>query len=296
MRALLAPLLVACALAWGVALVVGAFAHGPDRPSDAVVATTTQAADLARQVAGDRVPVVGLLPPNADPHEHEVRPGDVDAIRSARLVVRSGGDVDAWETDVADAAGGDAPTLDLLAATGGGGDPHWWTDPRRAIAAVAAIRSALTRADPGGASVYARNARAYEARLRAADAAIARCWARTPASERLLVTTHDSYGAYARRYGLTVAGSIVDSLSSRGQPSASALADLVETLRAHHVRAIFAERALNANVQDAVAREAGARVETLQGDALRRGETYLESLGSDTRALTRGLTGRECGP
>jgi ABC-type Zn uptake system ZnuABC Zn-binding protein ZnuA len=295
MRSLLPSLAGACALAWGVALVVGAFADGPRSHGRVVVATTTQAADLARQVAGDRVRVVGLLAPNADPHEHEVRPGDVAAVRAARVLVRSGGEVDAWIEDVADAAGGDAREVDLLAAVGGTrDDPHWWQDPRNAARAVEAIRAALTAADPGGAAIYARNARAYERRLRAADRAVARCWSGVPAAQRQLVTTHDSYGYYARRYGLTVRGSVLDSLSSRGQPSASALADLIDDLRARHVRAIFTERALNASVEEAVAREAGTRVATLQGDALGRGQTYMESLAADTRALTLGLTGRAC--
>ena len=61
-----------------------------------VVATTTQAADLARAVAGDRAEVVGLLPPNADPHDYEIRPDDVKALAGADLVVRSGGDLDEW--------------------------------------------------------------------------------------------------------------------------------------------------------------------------------------------------------
>src|SRR5687767_3917443 len=65
----------------------------------AVVATTTQVADLVRSVGGDRVQVTGLLPPNADPHDHEVRPSDVEAVADAGLVVRSGGDLDAWLAD-----------------------------------------------------------------------------------------------------------------------------------------------------------------------------------------------------
>src|SRR5688572_16380314 len=58
-----------------------------------VVATTTQAADFARQVGGDRVSVTGLLSPNADPHDYEVRPDDVEALVDADLVIRSGGEI-----------------------------------------------------------------------------------------------------------------------------------------------------------------------------------------------------------
>ena len=125
-----------------------------------VVATTTQAADLARAVAGDRAEVVGLLPANADPHDYEIRPDDVKALARAELVVRSGGELDEWLGPAIESSGTDAPTLSLIdhvdtRERDGDVDPHWWQDPRNAVRAVAAIEAALTRADPGGAAAYA---------------------------------------------------------------------------------------------------------------------------------------------
>ena len=79
-----------------------------------MVATTTQAADLARSVGGRRAHVVGLLPANADPHDYEVRPGDVKALVDADLVVRSGGDLDDWLASAIDSSGTDAPELTLI--------------------------------------------------------------------------------------------------------------------------------------------------------------------------------------
>src|SRR5215218_7352724 len=104
-----------------------------------VVATTTQAADLARAVAGGRAEVVGLLPANADPHDYEVRPGDVKALADAAVVIRSGGDLDDWLSDAIDSSGADARELVLIdqVETLPGDeeeiDPHWWQDPRNAV-------------------------------------------------------------------------------------------------------------------------------------------------------------------
>src|SRR5215212_1829480 len=128
---LLLPLAAATVLAAGC----GSSSSAGGRVS--VVATTTQAADLARNVGGDLVAVRGLLAANADPHEYEVRPHDVRALADAQLVVRSGGDVDAWLDEAIDASGTDAPVLTLGP---GGPDPHWWQDPRQAERAVGEIR------------------------------------------------------------------------------------------------------------------------------------------------------------
>src|SRR3954454_15463566 len=81
-----------------------------------VVATTTQVADFARNVAGSRAKVVQILAPNADPHEYELRPHDIAAVAGADLVLRSGGDVDAWMDEAIDGSGTHARVIDLSAA------------------------------------------------------------------------------------------------------------------------------------------------------------------------------------
>ena len=262
-----------------------------------VVATTTQAADLVRNVAGDRVAVTSVLAPNSDPHDYELRPQDVKALARAQLVVRSGGEVDEWLGPAIDSAGADAPVIDLLDAVAPAReDPHWWQDPRLAVRAVAAIRAALARADPAGAQVYAAGARAYGRRLRALDAAVAACVGALPAAGRKLVTTHDALGFYARRYGIEVIGTVIPSLSTQAQASAGDLAALVDTIRRERVRAIFAESSVDAKVEDAIAAETGARVgRPLWADALgppgSSGATYLGSIRANTAAIVEGLSG-----
>jgi ABC-type Zn uptake system ZnuABC Zn-binding protein ZnuA len=265
-----------------------------------VVATTTQAADLVRNVGGVDVEVVGLLAPNADPHEYEVRPRDLEALTEADLVVRSGGDLDEWLREAIEGAGSDAPVLTLMDGVRTvGGDPHWWQDPRNAVLAVGEISRALSAADPAGAGAYRANAERYEARLRRLDRAVAACIDQIPETRRKLVTTHDALGYYARRYGIEVIGTVIPSLSTRGQPSAGETAELIETIRDEGVRAIFAESSVNAKVEQAIARETGAAVgEALWADTLgpagSGGETYVASIAANTRAIAEGLAGQSC--
>src|SRR5436305_13386031 len=89
----------------------GGRADSGGRPT--VVATTTQAADLARNVGGARAKVVSLLRPNTDPHTYEPRTGDVRALVGADLVLRSGGEIDGWLDDARRGAGSDAPVVPL---------------------------------------------------------------------------------------------------------------------------------------------------------------------------------------
>ena len=289
-------LLVAAACA---VLVAGCGTDLPDDGRPVVVATSTQAADLTRDVAGERAYVRGVLAPNSDPHDYEVRPGDVKALARASLVVRSGGDLDEWLGGAIDSAGADAPVIDLLDRVGAeGDDPHWWQDPLRAERAVAEIRDGLVRADPPGAAAYEANTRRSLRALRALDAEVRDCLGQVPAAERTLVTTHDALGYYARRYGLRVVGTVIPSLSTQGQASAGDLAELVDTIRRERVRAIFAESSVNASVEDAIAQETGARVgRALWSDALgppgSGGATYEGSIRANTASIVEGLTAGE---
>jgi ABC-type Zn uptake system ZnuABC Zn-binding protein ZnuA len=252
-----------------------------------VAATTTQAADLTRQVADGRADVVGILPANADPHGYEVRPKDVDAIAGADVIVRSGGEVDHWMDDVLKSAGTEAPVVTLMR----GPEPHWWQDPLNAVDAVDRIRAALTRADPNGAGSYDSAAQEYIGRLRSVDRAIAACWTRVPEEQRKLVTTHDALGAYAARYGLKVVGAVIPSRSTRGQASAGDTARLIALIKREKVRAIFPEASVSARVEQAIARETGARIGgELYADTLGPGD-YLGSLRHNTKVLVDGISG-----
>jgi zinc/manganese transport system substrate-binding protein len=286
-----------------------------------VVATTTQAADLVRAVAGRRATVIGLLPANADPHDYELRPDDVERVAEADLLVRSGGDLDEWLQDALDGSGTDAETLVLLdhAKTitgsdelhheddehadqdhdeGDAVDPHWWHDPRNGALAVAAIRDALTGADSGGTQEYAANAQRYTARLRALDGAAADCLGAVAPDERKLVTTHDALGYFAERYGFDVVGTVIPSRSTQAQASAGETVELIETIRREGVKALYAESSFNVDLEKVIAEETGARLGApLFADTLgpegSGGATYLEALAANTRAIALGLSDGE---
>jgi ABC-type Zn uptake system ZnuABC Zn-binding protein ZnuA len=275
----------------------GSDGSGADEVS--AVATTTQAGDLLRNVGVDRVDVRTLLGPGADPHAYEPRPSDVGSIADAELVVKSGGDLDEWLDELLDEAGAEARQVALIEAVRTiEDDPHWWQDPRNAVLAVRAMERALVEVDPAGRETYERNADAYVRKLRALDLAIAECMEKVPDGERKLVTTHDALGYFARRYDVEVVGAIIPSLSTQAQPSARDVDELVDQIRAEGVRAVFPETALDPKLENAIAREANARVgEGLWADALgpegSNGETYLEAMASNTAAMVDGMTGGE---
>ena len=249
-----------------------------------VVASTEQLADFAREVGGDRVEVDTLLQAGTDPHDFEPRPSDAEAIASADLVLRSGGEIDEWLDDLVGSAGGDADVVDVGEEIGAtGDDPHWWQDPRNVLRALDVIGPRLDATS---------GARAYAEKVRGLDRRIAVCMRSIPRERRKLVTNHDAFGWFADRYGIEVLGSIIPGRSTSAQPSSRDVRELVDTIRREGVTTIFPESALEQRLEQAVARDAGADVaEPLYADTLGPQGDYLVALRHDAAVMARGFGG-----
>jgi ABC-type Zn uptake system ZnuABC Zn-binding protein ZnuA/ABC-type Mn2+/Zn2+ transport system permease subunit len=304
----LAPAAVAGAAILVIAAGCGSTSTGSTDGKVDVVATTTQIGDWARAVGGEGAAVHQLLQPNTDPHAYEPRPADVSALVAADVVLTNGDGLDDWIANLIDEAGGDPEVVDLSArlprhlpgeASGperSEHDPHWWHDPRNAIATVGEIEASLARADPAGRAAFAQRAGAYERRLSGLDRQIARCIDRLPPGRRKLVTDHDAFGYFADRYGLEVVGAVIPAQTTQAQPSARDLSRLAEVVRREHVVSIFPESSLSPKLARAIARETGAAAGlTLYGDTLGAAgsgaDTYLKMEATNARTVALGLSG-----
>jgi zinc/manganese transport system substrate-binding protein len=166
-----------------------------------------------------------------------------------------------------------------------------WLDPLLAGTYVDRIREALARADPIHESSYTKRAQAYQGSLDALDAWIRGEIASIPVAHRKLVTFHDAFQYFARRYGLAVRGYVVASPGK--EPSAQALTALVRRIRAEQIPAVFAEADYSPKLLAVLAREAGVKVVTdLYDDSLSAGppaDSYLHLMQHDVRTIVTAL-------
>lgn len=273
-----------------------------------VVATTTQIGDWVKEVGGDAVDLHQILKPNSDPHEYEPRPADVEAAAGADAVFENGDDLDGWASKLLEEAGGDPKVVDLGTVVpervpgeksgpeASSYDPHWWHDPRNAERAVSSIRDTLTRLAPSEGRTFERNADSYLVKLRRLDRAISRCMNRVPLADRKLVTDHDAFRYFARRYRLRIVGAVIPSQTTQAQPSAGELATLAFIIEREGVRAVFPESSLSPKLARAIANQTGASSSfTLYGDTLgpagSKGDTYLKMEAANAETIARGLSG-----
>jgi manganese/iron transport system substrate-binding protein len=269
-----------------------------------ILATTTQVADLARNVAGTTAVVDGILPANVDPLDYQPGPGDMDKIALADVVLVNGvGMEDAWITKlllrvprrhgrVVDASRG----VTLLPGTEETpkGDPHIWFAVPNAVQMVANIENAVALLDTLHAEDYQANAAQYIQQLDALDKYIIDRIGTLAPVRRKIVTSHDAFRYYATRYQLTLVGTVIPSASLRVEPSAEHLAELVGQIQSEHVKAIFLENSVDPALAEEIAHEAGVRVITgLYGDTLgpagSPADTYITMMRYDTDLIVSGL-------
>jgi ABC-type Zn uptake system ZnuABC Zn-binding protein ZnuA len=267
-----------------------------------VVATTTQVADLAANVGGDRVQVTSLLRPGIDAHDYEPSPADIDAIARADLVVQNGVGLEEWLGDTIESSGFTGPVVDAsqgvrLRQVDGGADPHIWQDPGNARRMAANIERGLAAAEPADATAFAANLAAYTKELEALDAEVERQI--DSLANKKVVTNHDAFGYYLDRYGLELVGSVIPSFDTSAELSGRDIRDLVAKIKATGVKAIFSETSLPPRAAETIGREAGVRVvvgtDALYGDALgppgSDGDTYLKMIRHNTATIVENLSG-----
>jgi ABC-type Zn uptake system ZnuABC Zn-binding protein ZnuA len=296
--------LVAACLA--VLLAAGCSGSGGDGDAGGgglrVVATTTQVADFARNVGGDRVQVTSLLKPGVDAHDYEPSPADLDAIARADLVLQNGVGLEEWLADTIESSGYTGPVVDAsqgvrLRQVDGGADPHIWQDPRNARLMAANIEGGLAAAEPAHAAAFRANLAAYAEQLQALDVEVERQI--DSLANRKVVTNHDAFGYYLDRYGLELVGSVIPSFDTSAELSGRDIRDLVAKIKATGVKAIFSETTLPPEAAETIGREAGVTVvvgdDALYGDALgppgSDGDTYLKMIRHNTATLVGNLSG-----
>jgi zinc/manganese transport system substrate-binding protein/manganese/iron transport system substrate-binding protein len=274
-----------------------------------VVATTTQVADLARNIGGSRIQLTQLLKPNVDPHDYEASPADVQAIALADVVIKNGVGLEKFLDEAVSAAGFAGTVIDASQGVpirnGNGtdeekaGDPHIWHNPLNAKTMARNIADGLASKDPADKATFQRNYTDYAAKLDALDRDIATRINGLPANRRKLVTNHDAFGYYVDRYHLQFVGSIIPSFDTSAELSGKDITDLVAKVRATGVTAIFSESSLPPKTAETIGREAGVTVvggpDALYGDTLgpagSAGDTYLTMEEHNTTTIVNALGG-----
>ncbi|GAB2597197.1 metal ABC transporter substrate-binding protein [Pseudactinotalea suaedae] len=271
-------------------------------PRPVVLTTFTVLADIARNVAGDRLRVESITKVGAEIHGYEPTPRDVGNASDADLILDNGLGLEAWfERFVAEA---DVPhvvltdgidPIDIASdAYAGRPNPHAWMSPLNVVAYVEIMVEAFSELDPDGADTYEANGSAYAGELRAVHDDLVTALETVPADQRVLVTCEGAFSYLARDAGLTEA--YIWPVNAEQQATPSQITAAIEIVSTREVPAVFCESTVSDGPMQQVVEATGASFGgTLYVDSLSDADgpvpTYLDLIGYDVDLIVAGLTG-----
>jgi manganese/zinc/iron transport system substrate-binding protein len=218
-------------------------------------------ADLARNIGGDRVEVIGLMGPGVDPHYYKASQGDLARITDADIVLFNGLFLEGKMEDifakmarskkvVAVAGGVDEENLRRPPEFLGHFDPHIWFDVSLWAQTVEVAVASLSELDPEGAEVYRRNGEQYRARLDALHQWVIEQVGQISEQQRVLITAHDAFGYFGLAYGFEVVG--LQGISTVAEYGVNDVTQLVDRIVERQVKAIFVESSVPVRSIEAV--------------------------------------------
>ena len=285
---------VAVALLLGFLLCSGNLAAGQTKKLNVVTSTTDMAA-LAQEVGGDRITVESIARGYQDPHFVEAKPSFLLKLRQADLLICVGLQLEiGWLPPLMTQSGNPriqlgapgyldssqfAEILDIPqgAVTRAEGDvhplgnPHYWLSPDNGRRIARGIANKLAELNPGDAAFFQHRFQDFDGRVNAA----AQNWdaAMQPYRGQKVVTYHNSFASFARRFGLQVIGYVEPRPGI--PPSPGHTIELIQLMKRENCRLVLVEPYFDLKTPQSIGRETGAQV-----------LVYLPSVGGEKQVTT----------
>jgi ABC-type Zn uptake system ZnuABC Zn-binding protein ZnuA len=276
-----------------------------------VVTSVAPLSSIARNVGGTRINLHGLIPDGVDSHTFEPAPTDAKFLSKADLIIVNGLHLEDPTLKLAQATmktGSEIETLGDKTITQdewifdfsfpkdkGDPNPHLWMNPQYAMNYAKLIEGWLAKRDPQNAAYYQGNLDRYLAVLTKLDDGIATSVQTIPEGQRKLLTYHDSWAYFARRYGMTVIGAVQP--SDFAEPSPQDVANIIDQIKQEHVPAVFGSEVYPSKVLEQIAKETGAvyvdklRDDEPPGDPGAPNHTYVGMMLNDMQLMIPALGG-----
>jgi zinc/manganese transport system substrate-binding protein len=277
-----------------------------------VVTTTSDLASITREVGGQFVEVTSIARGYQDPHFVEPKPSFLLLLKSADLLEVVGLELEiGWLPPLIDQSRnakirpGSAGYLDvsrgveILDRPAGGvdrsmgdvhplGNPHYWLDPANAVRIAIQVEKKLEQLQPANAAYFQQRLNDFKLRMNEAN----KRWTAmlAPFKGAKVVTYHNSWPNFMRRYGLNVAGYVEPKPGV--PPSPSHLFQLISMMKQQKIKVILMEPYFDHKTPQSVADRTGAQLIVLYpsiGGAKSGTDDYIQLFDTNIALLVGAL-------
>lgn len=269
-----------------------------------VLTTFTVLADIAQNVAGDKLTVESITKAGAEIHGYEPTPGDIRKAGKADLILDNGLGLEAWfEKFVQDVKAPHIVVSESVNIINIAEDsyqdlpnPHAWMSPSNVQIYVKNMVGAFKELDPANAAHYEANGATYNAKLQQVQDQLIQNLSVLPENQRALVTCEGAFSYLARDAGLTE--KYIWAVNAEQQATPQQIAGAIDFVRTNDVPAVFCESTVSAAPMERVVEATDARFGgTLYVDSLSEPDgpvpTYLDLIRHDAELIAGALTGTQ---
>lgn len=265
-----------------------------------IVASASMIADMAKNIAGDLADVTMIVPIGGDPHIFEPTPSSARMAADAEIIFKNGLTFEGWLTDLINNSGTAAPIITITEGVDAitsqqyknATDPHAWMSAQNGIVYAENIKNALAKYWPEYAQLFQDNFEIYKKKLEEMDIYIKEKIATIPNDKKILITSHDAFQYYGRRYNIQLESIL--GISTDAEVQTSDIRRLTEVIQTTKVPAVFIESTINPKLLERIAKDNNVRIggklfaDSL-GDEDSEAPTYLAMLKHNTDVIVAAL-------
>lgn len=216
-----------------------------------LVATASMISDIAQNIVGDKFEVTTIVPIGKDPHTYEPTPGDATLVAYADVIFKNDLTFEGWLLKLIENSGTKANVVTVTEGVdviesltyANSADPHAWMNASNGIIYAENIKNAMVVYDAANKDFYEKNFEAYRKKLQDLDRYIQEQIKTIPEQQRILITSHDAFQYYGRKYGIRLESILGTSTDAQAQTSDYTKVDKV--IRESGVPAVFIESTVN---------------------------------------------------
>lgn len=243
-----------------------------------VTSTASIIWDMAKIIGGEHIEATTIVPIGGDPHIYEPKPGDVRLISNSDLVLKNGLTFEGWIDKLIDNSGTKAKVVTVTEGVPAianefhknSTDPHAWMDVTFGLIYIKNIKDALVELDPAHQADFEKNYLAYKKELEELDAYIMAQMKTIPNEKRILITSHDAFQYYGRRYNIRLEAIL--GISTDAEEQTSDIMRLNKIIKEFKVPAVFVESTINPMLLEQIAKD---------NDIVVGGELFADSIGDE---------------
>lgn len=266
-----------------------------------IVASCSMIADMASEIAGEHAEIKSIVPIGGDPHIYDPTPTAAKLTADADLIFVNGLTFEGWINELIENSGTDAKTITVTEGIQAIGsekyqnatDPHAWMSAKLGQQYILNIKNALVEHAPQYRATFEENYNRYSKDLEALDIEIEQAIASIPQNKRILITSHDAFQYYGRRYGIQLESIL--GVSTDADVQTSDVIRLNKIIRESQVPAVFIESTINPKLIQQIATDnkvviGGKLYADSLGDKDSPAPTYLAMLKHNTDVIVAALS------